>query len=63
MGMTWRDWPTDSLKITEMEQVLEGLRRLRDGHIAFPDSVVRAIDEAITETETRLALLKNATVD
>lgn len=63
MSMSSQDWQTIKAKIAEMEQVIEALRRLRDGHIAFPDSVFGAIDNAIRDSEKRVRELKDAMVD
>jgi len=54
---------TVKAKITEMEQVIEALRKLCDGQVVFPDSVLGAIDNAITESEKRVSELRNAMVD
>ncbi len=61
--MSSQDWQTIKAKIAEMEQVIEALRKLRDGHVAFPDSVVSAFDNAIRESEKRVRELKSAMVD
>lgn len=63
MPMNSQDWQTIKAKIAEMEQVIEALRKLRDSDVAFPDSVLRAIDDAIRESEKRVRELKNTMVD
>ncbi len=63
MPLSSQDWQTIKAKIAEMEQVIEALTKLRDGHVAFPDSVLGAIDNAIRDSEKRVSELKNAMVD
>lgn len=45
-------------KIDQMEQSLAALKALRSKNLSLPDSVVRAIDEAIADSERKLADLK-----
>jgi hypothetical protein len=59
--MSQDDWESLQANIRQMEQTLEGLKRLRG--LAFPDSVNRALDETIAKSEQQLAALKNAIVN
>jgi hypothetical protein len=62
MPMNSKDGRAINARLVEAEQTIEALKKLRDGHITFPESVLRAIDSAILESEKRLAPLKNAIV-
>lgn len=63
MPMSSLDWQTIKAKIAEMEQLIEALRKLRDGHVAFPDSLLSAIDKGIRESEKHVRELKSAMTD
>jgi hypothetical protein len=59
MSVNWQRGRILKTKLEEMQQTLEILRRLRDGRIVLPDSVLLAIDNAIVESEKQLTVLKN----
>ncbi len=63
MAMSSEDWQAVKAKISQMEQVVQALRKLRAEPSALPESVLQAIDGAITETERRIAAIKNTMVD
>jgi hypothetical protein len=63
MSVNWQQGTNLKTKLGQIEQTVEILRKLRDGEIAFSDSVLRVIDDAIVESEEQLALLRNAIVN